>query len=313
VGFLGSLLDGYHRTKAYLKYNETHAERVSTLKDDETIPDPFTSIPCEYHQVPDGIPVKLYAGSLSCKHGLRWADGDKKETARQVYEDNPGFSIKSLARLCGITEKTAKKYVEDILARFQDTKRAVITKLDLLGWTTREIADKLQELWPDARGVSKNRVAEICPENGNDGFRDKIADDLSRGLDPATASKRYELPPIVVWAIKLQNMTDQARLKELGITHLPYDVWNFAGCHNLFGSSHPGRIPGELVAHTLLALTKPAGVDENGNRTRLCNDSFDASRDMREHFSKDPSFVQTQGTFVSLAIRSCESGSLRGM
>jgi hypothetical protein len=35
------LLGGYHRWKAYLKYNETHAERLKTLRDDETIPEPF--------------------------------------------------------------------------------------------------------------------------------------------------------------------------------------------------------------------------------------------------------------------------------
>lgn len=132
--------------------------------------------------------------------------------------------------------------------------------MDLLGWTQEEIAAKLQELWPDARGVDRSQVSRSLCKNGNDDFCTKVADDLSRGLDPATASKRYELPLIVVWAIKLHTLTDQERFKELGITHLPYDVWNFSGCHTLFGASHPGRIPGELVAHTLLALTQPGDL-----------------------------------------------------
>jgi DNA modification methylase len=43
----------------------------------------------------------------------------------------------------------------------------------------------------------------------------------------------------------------------LSINVQPYDVWSFAKCHDLFGSQHPGRIPGELIAHVLYFYTKP--------------------------------------------------------
>jgi hypothetical protein len=99
---INAILDGYHRWKACLKYNETRAERLAALKEDETIPDPFETVPCEYHQIPPGVPVKLYAGSLSCKHGLRWADGDKKATAREVYSP-----FRKLSRACGRTDSTS--------------------------------------------------------------------------------------------------------------------------------------------------------------------------------------------------------------
>jgi len=70
-------------------------------------------------------------------------------------------------------------------------------------------------------------------------------------------SKRYALPEILVWTIALEGLTDAERLDKLGIKTQPYDVWNFAKCQDLFGCKHPGRIPGELVAHVLYFFTEP--------------------------------------------------------
>jgi hypothetical protein len=55
------LLDGYHRWKAYLKYNEGYADRLAASKEGETIPDVFDTIQVEYHTAPETIPIRLYA------------------------------------------------------------------------------------------------------------------------------------------------------------------------------------------------------------------------------------------------------------
>lgn len=49
---------------------------------------------------------------------------------------------------------------------------------------------------------------------------------------------------------------DESVLLKVGIKVQPYDVWQFNSSHAGFGSQHPGRIPGELVAHVLYFFTK---------------------------------------------------------
>jgi DNA modification methylase len=45
-------------------------------------------------------------------------------------------------------------------------------------------------------------------------------------------------------------------MDNLDITIQPYDVWNFHKCDDLFGRKHPGRIPGQLIAHVLYFFTE---------------------------------------------------------
>ncbi|MBI5251003.1 MAG: hypothetical protein HY912_16055 [Desulfomonile tiedjei] len=47
----------------------------------------------------------------------------------------------------------------------------------------------------------------------------ELTDDLTRGHSVETVTKRHALPPILVQAIKLRDMTDQDKLRELGINH----------------------------------------------------------------------------------------------
>jgi hypothetical protein len=260
------LFDGYHRMKAYLKYNEGYADRLATLKEGETIPDVFETIPCEYHKISEGIPVKLYALSLSTKHGLRVADADRRETAREIYENNLGFPMKRLIEFLGVTHRKARDYFKDLLAKFEDDKNSVIIKLKMLGWSQEEISEKIIELWPDAKGTSRQSVSdfitEFLPENGNSNFLAKITEDLTRGHPVEKVAQRHALPPILVWAIKLQSLDDQAKMETPSIKIQPYDVWHFNSCNPLFGAEHPGRIPGELVAHALPAPKEPAGTDK---------------------------------------------------
>lgn len=49
-------------------------------------------------------------------------------------------------------------------------------------------------------------------------------------------------------------------VEQLNINVQPYDVWTFGQCHTLFGSNHPGRIPGQLVAQVMYFFTSPGDL-----------------------------------------------------
>jgi len=234
------LLDGYHRWKAYASV------------------DSINEIECDYHIIPDSIAPKLYALSLSSKHGIRPKNKEKELAAQDQYKQYPGTAIKTIARLAGVSEPTAKKYIEAMIAEFEETKRSVIMRLNMLGWTQQEISDKLQELWPDAKGTSQPVINEFLSENEDFSFQ--IKTDLAKGHEPKTIAQRYNLPEILVWAIKLQDKADQERMEELDIKIQPYDYWSFQGCDALYGTDYPGRIPGQLVAHVLYFFTKSDAV-----------------------------------------------------
>lgn len=60
----------------------------------------------------------------------------------------------------------------------------------MLGWTQQEISDKLQELWPDSKGISRQSVQDILPENGNDRFLASILSQLATGMPLAKVAQR---------------------------------------------------------------------------------------------------------------------------
>ena len=64
----------------------------------------------------------------------------------------------------------------------------------------------------------------------------------------------------LVWALRLEGKTDQEKFKELGWGLRTWDQWNFNECDERFGDDWPGRIPAQLVAHTLFFFTKPGDL-----------------------------------------------------
>lgn len=247
------LLDGVHRWKAYQKWQELYEA------DKEKVSLPPTEIGCEFHVVPDGIPKKLYAISLSSRHGLRPKNSEKKNVAKDAYKEKPGIAVKILAQYIGVSEPTAKKYIEDLIAEFDENKRSVIMRLDMLGWTQQEISDKLKELWPDAKGTSRVSVTEFLSENEDLVFSTKK--ELAKGYTPKLIAQRYNLPEVLTWGIKLGEESDFDKMKELGIKIQPYDHWVFGKCKELFGiEDYPGRIPGQVVVHVLYFFTEPGDM-----------------------------------------------------
>jgi hypothetical protein len=200
------LLDGYHRWKAYVKANEGKEESEQRL-----------TIPVEFHEIPEGVPVKLYALSLSAKHGLRVTNGDKEAVCRECFEANEGIPIKTLASYCSVTFRKAKDFLGELLGKFEETKKSHTIRLDMLGWTQQEIADQLKTIWPEAIGTSQDEVSRFLRKNGNDNFCVNIQTLLSSDLTPKTVSERVALPEQVIWAVKLRDMDDQSRFDELKI------------------------------------------------------------------------------------------------
>lgn len=226
------LLDGKHRLEAHKK-----AERTDVL--------------VTWHMVPDGMSAKRYAAKLSARHGDRMSNGDLKQLALEECEADPkNFDVKAFVKEMGVAERTVYDWVGHILSREREERQSKVLRLSMLGWTQQEIADLLDVSQPLVSTDIRN-----C-----DSAKTNIRQ-LSEGrTERHEIARRFNLPPTLVEAITLDGKDDAERLKKLGIKVQPYDVWQFPGCHDLMGDAHPGRIPGELVAHVLYFFTKPGDL-----------------------------------------------------
>ncbi|MEA3421940.1 MAG: MerR family transcriptional regulator, partial [Acidobacteriota bacterium] len=64
-------------------------------------------------------------------------------------------------------------------------------------------------------------------------------------------ASHYNMDLALAWALRLKGKTDQEKFKELGWGLRTWDLWNFNECDERFGDDWPGRIPAQLIAHTL--------------------------------------------------------------
>ncbi|MEW5805061.1 MAG: DNA methyltransferase, partial [bacterium] len=252
------LLDGYHRWKAYGKYQERYQTLLQQVRDDDSLAEPPDEISCEFHEIPEGIEPKLYALYLSSRNGARPTAKEKEEAAQEQYKAHPGASFKLIAKYAGVSVPSVRAYLKPLIAEFEETKRSIIMRLDALGWTQEEVSERLKEIFPDAKGVSQQSIAQFLPENET--FHFLVKADLDKGHTSQTIAKRNNLPEILVQGIALANLPDDEKFDRLSIKIQPYDVWNFTKCHELFGNEYPGRIPGELIAHVLYFFTEPGSM-----------------------------------------------------
>lgn len=237
------LLDGKHRLEAHKLYAEMYQAKNGS--DDTEWPEPAQEIDAEYHVIPDGVPVKLYCASLSTKHGDRIAPADRKALAREIYEENPDFTLEVLGKYLGVHYSTAGSYVKDILGKRKEEQQATIARLDAIGWTQREIGEKVKITQP---AVNQFLISFLD-------HKKLIKNQLTEGIPHADLAQRSNLHLPLVWSMALESLDDAQRMSKLSINVQPYDVWTFSSCHDLFGNQHPGRIPGQLIAHVLYFYT----------------------------------------------------------
>jgi hypothetical protein len=223
------LLDGKHRLEAYKQAGRQE-------------------IPAEWHRVPEGMTVKYYAATLSAAHGDRLTNDDLRALAEEEFRSNPTLNAAEWGRLLGVPERTVQRWVAHIIQAWRRERGIIAWHLHKLGWTQEKIGEKL--------GVDRRTVSVILAEKRQmTVFGKDLPPDWNDRLIQQEA-ERLGIPLVDAWALALDGMDDAERLKRLGITLQPYDVWHFARCHELMGGTYPGRIPGQLVCHVLYFFTQ---------------------------------------------------------
>lgn len=228
------LLDGKHRFEAAKKRGAA-------------------TIAAEIVKLPSGMSAKYYAATLSSRHGDRMSNSDLKALAIEEYESayergdklpKPDKWGKALA----ISERSVYRWVSHIIGREKAQRAEKAWRLCALGWTQAEAGELLGV---DRSSITKEvkncHLAKIHTDLGDDWNEKGIAEWCQRTGVNHTAA----------WAAAMMPLDDAERMRRLEIKTQPYDVWNFSSCHDLMGDSHPGRIPGEIVAHVLYFFTKP--------------------------------------------------------
>jgi len=83
-----------------------------------------------------------------------------------------------------------------------------------------------------------------------------IKDLLEKGVSIPEAAKKRGCPEPLIWSIALEGKNDLERFKWLNWGLRTWDYWYFNNIDRRFGDAWPGRIPAQLVAHTLFYLTR---------------------------------------------------------
>lgn len=229
------LLDGKHRLEAAKESN-------------------IAEIPVEYKVVPEGMSAKYFAATFAKKNSFRMNDGDLEKLAIEDFTRDPGLNVADWGKGLGVPERTVYNWVSDIIARSKVGREVKAWRLARLGWTGKEIGEKLGVSQKSADDFSKNcQVAEITKllgENWNprglSDVREKLGSESVKESD--------------AWAAAMDGMEDHAKFEKLEWGLRTWDDWSFSKCDNRFGEDWEGRIPAQLIAHALYYFTKPDAI-----------------------------------------------------
>ena len=231
------ILDGIHRWFAFKEFGIKKIAAVEWKKE-----------PLNYET--NQIALLLESARCNLRHGDRLNPRDKKQIARSIAISDPEcrWTEKALAERLGVIQQTVNTWILDIRARQRVGREIIIIRLNRLGWRQEQIAE--------VGGISQGRVAQII-SNTNFG---KINNLLSQGREMDYIAGHYHMDLALAWSLRLEGKTDQEKFKELGWGLRTWDQWNFNECDERFGDDWPGRIPAQLVAHTLFYFTKPGDL-----------------------------------------------------
>jgi len=231
------IVDGIHR---WFAFKEKGIKKIAAVE--------WKDKPLDYEK--NKTALLLESAKCNTSHGDRLSPGDKKRIARDIPTSDPEckWTELALAEKLGVIQQTVNTWISDIRGRQKAGRNTVILRLSHLGWSPEKIAE--------AVALSRTRTSEIV---GNANFG-KIDTLLSEGHDMDYIASHYQMDLALAWSLRLERMTDQERFKELGWGLRTWDQWNFNECDERFGDDWPGRIPAQLVAHTLFYFTKPGDL-----------------------------------------------------
>ncbi|RLB78099.1 MAG: MerR family transcriptional regulator [Deltaproteobacteria bacterium] len=231
------IIDGIHR---WFAFKESGIKKIAAEE--------WKDKPLDYEK--NKIALLLESAEYNISHGDRLSPSDKKRIARDIASTDQEctWTEDALAKKLGVIRQTVNTWISDIRARQKASRNTVIIRLSRLGWPQEKISETV--------GIKQQRISQIT-NNANFG---NIGNLLAQGRDMEYIARHYNMDLSLVWALRLEGKTDQEKFKELGWGLRTWDQWNFNECDERFGDDWPGRIPAQLIAHTLFYFTKPGDL-----------------------------------------------------
>lgn len=233
------LLDGMHRYRAHLQAGRTQIE-------------------VEHHVVPAGMPPKLYAASLSAKHGDRIKKTDLEEVARDTIRANPDFSMKTVAQMFGVTRQTIGRWVGDISERRRAVRKVKAILLTGAGWSNYQTGDFL--------GVDESTVREDVKSNISPHLTEDLLREALDGLPEETrevANRIREERIFSAWSDEERGLLERLRNHEKTVVV------------NMHGDGHPNLIRWAKDAELFVKVDRsskwgnPFEMPDDGSREQV--------------------------------------------
>ncbi len=227
------ILDGIHR---WFAFKESGFKKIEAVE--------WKDEPLDYEK--NKTALLLESAECNVSHGDRLSSSDKKRIARDIASTDPEckWTESALAGKLGVIQQTVNTWISDIRARQKASRNTIIIRLSRLGWT--------QEMIAKVVGLDRSIISRIVQNTKISNMHNL----LSQGHDMDYIARHYNMDLPLVWALRLEGKTDQEKFKELGWGLRTWDQWNFNECDERFGDDWPGRIPAQLIAHTLFYFTK---------------------------------------------------------
>ena len=227
------IIDGIHR---WFAFKESRIKKIAAVE--------WKKEPLDYEK--HRIALLLESAECNTRHGDRLSPRDKKQVARDIATSDPEctWTEDALAQKLGVIQQTVNTWISDIRARQRANRNTIIIRLSRLGWSQEKIAKVV--------GVDRSVVSKIVQNTKISNMHSL----LSQGHDMDYIARHYNMDLALAWSLLLEGKTDQEKFKALGWGLRTWDKWYFNQCDERFGDDWPGRIPAQLVAHTLFYFTK---------------------------------------------------------